>query len=965
MSVQELRAQMLGMLAEVRSAGRGASRSVLDAILDARLPVLAVAADGFGEARLTEATKDRLKSAVSAACSQAREGGVAPHRNGRLRGIGWPWVKEAEAAGRPKTWAWRWSLAGVAALTLSVWALYSVLAPRQDYITHSERPGTTGPEPPIPQPPSPKPDGPVVEKGPETKIESQPVPSPRERERVAVAEQPIVGEFARVMGEPQVRVATAMMPIVAKPGTKLAMGSIIETGDMDKAEIRLVDGTTISLDFNSIVEIPGRADPQSETRNLQPRASSSPFALRPSQIKLPLGRIWCKVTPREDNDDFLVVTPVATAEVLGTEFLISVERRNGDRENTDSLQATLEIRTGEVAFYNSYGKVVASDLMRSTAIGGSKPTEPVRIRSFPAFHLESGHALSSVTQPLPPSSALSLMSPYRDWCGLQLHQADGRVLVDRVRADSEAQRAGFAVGDVLLAAGGRTLSTGWEAVVETNLFEAESLPVLVRRGEGELVLQLLRPSERLEGTAIAIPIPEQFGAALHRLHLERRSARQALAGLARAGGDGGYWNNLGLLWEVDDRYDEALKCLRIAAEAAPYDPVIRHNFGHALMQIGNYRRAEEEFARSIALASTWLIPRYSLSELLLNLQRTEEALHHAQAMVEEFPMASDPLLVAGRALMRLRRYEEARAAIEQAILLEPEYSAAWDSMGTLLIQTRDLAGAEKAYRRALLGSPDSAAYLNNLGNILRATGRPDEAEQCFRQSLESKPYQAGTAAVAHANLGSLLHAKGKIEEAEVQFRAAIRANPEYLGGYNNYAWMLTELERFEEAERLYRQALSIDPRDPLVCANLGILLFGSGRGKEAVELYREYLRMTPGTGMILHNLSMYLTELNMSLDEALEAAKLAVEADPSRANRHQQLGWVHIKRGELDAAEAPTRRALELFPDPANKADCWENLALIFEKRGDIEGAKAALRKALELVPGSKSALETLKRIGG
>jgi hypothetical protein len=87
MSAQELRVEMLGLLAEVRAAGRGASRSALESILDARLPVLASVSDTVGEARLTEATKDRLKGAVSAACAEARDGGSAPSANGLLTGI--------------------------------------------------------------------------------------------------------------------------------------------------------------------------------------------------------------------------------------------------------------------------------------------------------------------------------------------------------------------------------------------------------------------------------------------------------------------------------------------------------------------------------------------------------------------------------------------------------------------------------------------------------------------------------------------------------------------------------------------------------------------------------------------------------------------------------------------------------------------------------------------------------------
>ena len=96
-----------------------------------------------------------------------------------------------------------------------------------------------------------------------------------------------------------------------------------------------------------------------------------------------------------------------------------------------------------------------------------------------------------------------------------------------------------------------------------------------------------------------------------------------------------------------------------------------------------------------------------------------------------------------------------------------------------------------------------------------------------------------------------------------------------------------------------------------------------------------------------HDLSVTLAEQGHQ-DEALAAARRAVECDPENAGLHDHLGNLLQKGERLDEAEAAHRRAIELEPDHAR---AHRQLSVIFTKQGRQDEALAAARRAVECDP--------------
>jgi tetratricopeptide (TPR) repeat protein len=122
----------------------------------------------------------------------------------------------------------------------------------------------------------------------------------------------------------------------------------------------------------------------------------------------------------------------------------------------------------------------------------------------------------------------------------------------------------------------------------------------------------------------------------------------------------------------------------------------------------------------------------------------------------------------GHTLTGLNRYEEALAAYEQALRLDPN---------------------------------DADAY-NNKGNALTGLNRYEEALAAYEQALRLDPNYT----YAYNNKGYALYGLKRYEEALAAYDQAIFLNPNYTEAYNNKGIALYTLKRNEEALQAYKKA---------------------------------------------------------------------------------------------------------------------------------------------------------------
>jgi len=199
--------------------------------------------------------------------------------------------------------------------------------------------------------------------------------------------------------------------------------------------------------------------------------------------------------------------------------------------------------------------------------------------------------------------------------------------------------------------------------------------------------------------------------------------------------------NLGVLLRAQDRLEEAIEQFREAVRLKP-DFVDAHlNLALALEDGGDARGAEQSYRRVIRFDPQDALAHINLGLLLLELERTEEAVVELRRGLPHAQGNAGLLLAAGNGLRRAGQFEASVRAMRMA--LEARESGPTPAMlAELALAQRaadDRQGAEASLARALELDPRYATAHYLLGNMLAGRGAFSEAVEHYRSYLRLEP----------------------------------------------------------------------------------------------------------------------------------------------------------------------------------------------------------------------------------
>ena len=123
------------------------------------------------------------------------------------------------------------------------------------------------------------------------------------------------------------------------------------------------------------------------------------------------------------------------------------------------------------------------------------------------------------------------------------------------------------------------------------------------------------------------------------------------------------------------------------------------------------------------------------------------------------------------------RLNEAVAALENALSLNPEFPPAHNNLGRIRAQMGDIAGAEEAFIQAIRFQPDFTGPYTNLANVLAGSGNLERAQSILERAItQALPADPGLAN-ARSLLGDVMAALGQTEQARVHYQAALNIDP--------------------------------------------------------------------------------------------------------------------------------------------------------------------------------------------
>jgi Tfp pilus assembly protein PilF len=267
----------------------------------------------------------------------------------------------------------------------------------------------------------------------------------------------------------------------------------------------------------------------------------------------------------------------------------------------------------------------------------------------------------------------------------------------------------------------------------------------------------------------------------------------------------------------------------------------------------------------------------------------------------------------------LGQLDEARAALEEAIVLAPENPDHLFNVGVIDLETQRLERAEQLFEQVLTLRPDYTLALLNLGYIAKMQGRLDEAEARYKRAVECD--QKGVE--ARANLAHLLVDQERYEDALILFEDVRSLESGLLDIELGYLvslvhqpqpdWsacrvVLHSLEALLSDWTVEEGDLGRSQSAALRLGELGVLLIRNEMHKCAELALRAAVALQEG----LLDMRRLLAEVLFARGgywQAVAQLEIVLQAEPQDAASFNRLGDCYKQLGVEDAAQMCYARA--------------------------------------------------------
>jgi tetratricopeptide (TPR) repeat protein len=185
----------------------------------------------------------------------------------------------------------------------------------------------------------------------------------------------------------------------------------------------------------------------------------------------------------------------------------------------------------------------------------------------------------------------------------------------------------------------------------------------------------------------------------------------------------------------------------------------------------------------------------------------------ARAPVHHDRLNASSFLERGWSLFAAGRHDDAAAALQRALDLDPGSLASEALLGWALVRAGRLERGQGHLRRVLARDARHEMALVGLGWVCHLRGIHGEAGEHLRRAVaEGRDPRAQM--YAHLLLGRVHAARGELEPAEASLRRAVDAGPSLAEAHLELGALLYRQGRTDEARRAWEEAVSRNPYDP-------------------------------------------------------------------------------------------------------------------------------------------------------
>ena len=293
----------------------------------------------------------------------------------------------------------------------------------------------------------------------------------------------------------------------------------------------------------------------------------------------------------------------------------------------------------------------------------------------------------------------------------------------------------------------------------------------------------------------------------------------------------------------------------------------------------------------------------------------DESIKYCRQIIE---MGSDPIeanLNLGLFCMNAGRNEEAIAAYQTVLALDPKHSHAQNNLGTLFEQAGDKGRARNSYEAAIRIDPGLAMAHFNLARLQMGTGAIDSALQSYSQTIHLDPEYVP----AYYRISQIYQMSGDIEKAIATLEELLKIRPGLVEAQMEIKNLTMSMDQPKVSIQMPpRTDKSDKSTDPRYFYNQAVMLIQKEKYteaivdfKKAIHLKPDYLNAIIGLGAMYQNIGEY--------GQSIEEYKKALALDPEHSGTHNNIAILYytVKKNKLAIEHADRAIALGFKVQPA------------------------------------------------
>ena len=385
------------------------------------------------------------------------------------------------------------------------------------------------------------------------------------------------------------------------------------------------------------------------------------------------------------------------------------------------------------------------------------------------------------------------------------------------------------------------------------------------------------------------------------------------------------WTTIGRMKVAAKKLPEALDAAKqaTAKDSKAIEPGL---LALELFSLGS-SEAEELLQKVIQTADNAMPLRLSYARILIDNQRTKEALAQLVNITEKSPALSEAWLLQAAVLIDGGQDDEAKNVLLRFVALEKDkenntgLSQAYLMLSQITLRQKKTSESEEWLNK--IEDPEALAQVQiQRANLLASRGEISKARALIQQLPNITPQAKRTRLQAEVKL---LRDYKMYEQTYQVLLSATKETPDDLELRYELAMMAERLNRVDEMERLLKSVIEAKP-----------------------DFFHAY-----------NALGFALADRNIRLKEARELIVTALEFAPDDPMITDSLGWVEYRMGNKVAALAILERAYEI----KNDAEIGAHVGELYWVLGRKDEALKVWREAKKLAPTNEILLETLKRL--